>query len=214
MRRFDDLPIRVKLLGSFAIVLVFLVAVAVVALGRLGDVRERGEETYGRTVVPLNSIGAVRGLLGDIDSQIQRAITDQSGRNRGKYPRIVEDDRQQVDRLMQEYRATITNPAVRERIAGFDRQWPAYQDRFELVLERARVQEPEAAARAYFDGADSLYADLDTALADAGAIHVRQGAETRAAVAADYGAARTMILGLLGVAVLVAAGIALVLARR
>jgi hypothetical protein len=47
---------------------------------------------YADRVVPIRDLAQVRADLGDIDSQIQRAITDQSEANRAKYPATSEKD--------------------------------------------------------------------------------------------------------------------------
>ncbi|HWT94223.1 MAG TPA: methyl-accepting chemotaxis protein, partial [Solirubrobacteraceae bacterium] len=200
-----DLRLRTKLMGSCALVLVFMIAVSVLAIGRLGDVRDRGARTYAGTVVPLDRIGQVRGLLGDIDSQIQRAITDRWNAGRTDYAGIVAADAKGIDELLAAEQRDVATAAERASLARFEQQWPTYQRQYGKVLDAALAGDVRAATRAYFAGADDLYLATDTAMKDLSALNVREARTDGEAVEDAYAGALRETLALLAIAVLVCA---------
>ena len=67
---------------------------------------------YADRVVPIRDLAEVRAILGDIDSQIQRAITDTS--DDASYVETVASDVRAIDALVEAYEATSLVPAEKE----------------------------------------------------------------------------------------------------
>jgi hypothetical protein len=70
-----------KLLGMAGILLVLMLAIGAISIKSLAAVNTKGGSLYNDRVVPVRGLAQSRALLGDIDSQIQRAITDSTGSN-------------------------------------------------------------------------------------------------------------------------------------
>src|SRR5919199_645265 len=99
------LGIRAKLLAGFGSVLFLAVVVGGVSVLSLRTVNDLGGSMYDDRVVPIRDLAQVRADLGDIDSQIQRAITDQSDKNRASYPAAADKDAAHMDSLIAAYEA-------------------------------------------------------------------------------------------------------------
>src|ERR687885_1588235 len=99
------LGIRAKLLAGFGAVLTLTAIIGGVGVLNLRTVNELGGSMYDDRVVPIRDLAQVRADLGDIDSQIQRAITDQSDKNRASYPATSEKDAAHMDSLIAAYEA-------------------------------------------------------------------------------------------------------------
>ena len=70
---------------------------------------------YEQDVVSVRNLGEVRAQLGDVDSQIQRAITDQSEKNRATYPAAAEQDAATMEAVAarkQALRDVTADPAI------------------------------------------------------------------------------------------------------
>jgi hypothetical protein len=78
------LGIRAKLLAGFGAVLALAAIVGATGVFSLRNVNDLSGSMYADRVVPIRDMAQVRALLGDIDSMIQRAITDDDGQNKAR----------------------------------------------------------------------------------------------------------------------------------
>src|SRR5690242_11368011 len=101
-----SLGLRAKLFGAFGVVVALCAIVGGVGVLSVRSVHELGGGMYGDRLVPIHDLAQVRADLGDIDSQIQRAITDQSAKNRATYPVAADKDATDMDSLVKKYEAT------------------------------------------------------------------------------------------------------------
>src|SRR5262245_60683759 len=102
--------LRAKLLAMAGALLVLTALLGAVSIKNLAAVDAKGGAMYADRVVPIRDLAEVRALLGDIDSQIQRAITDRTGDD-SKYTATVAQDRKAIDALVEGYQATFLVPA-------------------------------------------------------------------------------------------------------
>jgi beta-phosphoglucomutase-like phosphatase (HAD superfamily) len=90
--------LQLKLLSLSALLIGLIAVSGGVSLMALGAVKDKGATMYSDRVVPLTQIGEVRGLLGDIDSQIQRAIT--SGKPTVEFSDITTADTEKISEIV------------------------------------------------------------------------------------------------------------------
>src|SRR5918995_1281741 len=140
------LSVRTKLLGMAGILLALMLLIGAISIKSLAAVNEKGGSMYVDRVVPIRDLAEVRALLGDIDSQIQRAITDSKGDD-GEYAEIVAKDLQAVDKLVETYEATFLVDAEKQGLLAFHDGWASYQKSAGALLDHAERGDDAAAIR-------------------------------------------------------------------
>jgi methyl-accepting chemotaxis protein len=203
--------IQGKLYALAGSLLAFLVLIGVLSISNLGAVNELGGSMYGDRVVPLSQIGQARGLIGDIDSQIQRYTNDPSAGD--KYREISDNDAVLFEKEIAAYEATFLIPAEKKALVTFHKNWDAYKPAYKAVLDAVEANDLVAARKAYFDAGGPLYTAVDTELAGLAEINKKQAEVLSGEIGAKYSAARTITLAALLVALAVGAGIAFLVAR-
>jgi methyl-accepting chemotaxis protein len=212
--RLPALSIRARIVAVAAVLLVFVAVVGAAGLRALHGVEGIAGSMYADRVVPLRDLGQARGLLGDIDSQIQRAITDRDPARSARYAGQVQADVDAVVPLIAAYARTELVPAEQAGLAEYRRLWPRYARSFRAVLAAAGDGRPRDATREYFASAAGLYAATDGTLARLAVVNDRVAREADRAIEAEYAASRRTTLVLVLVALIAGAGLALVVARR
>jgi methyl-accepting chemotaxis protein len=160
MKTLHGLSLGTKLYGMTGVLLALMVLLAGISLTSLGSVNETGGSMYSDRTVPIRDLAEVRALLGDIDSQIQRAITDSDGDDT-QYVDTVAKDVVAIDKLIKAYEATFLVQAEKDGLRRYHDSWNRYQKTFNAVLEHASPGDEAAATREYFARADSIYAEND-----------------------------------------------------
>jgi methyl-accepting chemotaxis protein len=160
-----SLGIRAKLLSGFGAVLVLTAIVGGVGILNLNNVNALASSMYADRVVPIRDLAQVRADLGDIDSQIQRAITDPSEKNRSGYVATAEQDAVEMNKLIADYQATFLVEEEKNGLAAYKSGWTEYQAAFRGVLKLAGAGDAQGAINLYFDKAAPLYAQVDGGLA-------------------------------------------------
>ncbi len=205
------IPIAVKLSAGFAVVLVLGGLVGAVGVSSLQQVDAKAEAMYADRVVPMRDLADVRGLLGDVDSQIQRAIT--SDEPTAGFQRIADADVRKMDELIRAYRATELVPAEVRGLRAYDAKMNAYRTAYREVLAAAATGDKAAATRAYYRGAVDTYAAVDAQAASLIAVNDRVAKAATADIRETYEEARTRVLGLLVGALLLGSAVAFFLTR-
>ncbi|MFA9272892.1 MAG: MCP four helix bundle domain-containing protein, partial [Baekduiaceae bacterium] len=126
------LSLAVKLGAGFAAVLALTAIIGAVGVRALGRVDVKAESMYADRVVPIRDLAESRALLGDIDSQIQRAIT--SDGPAAPFARTSDRDAAAMDQLIRGYRATYLVPPEVRGLRRFDAEWTAYRRAYGDVL--------------------------------------------------------------------------------
>ncbi len=206
------IPLAAKLYGGFAIVIALALAIGAIAVTSLSSVEQKGSSMYGDRVVPMRDLAEVRGLLGDIDSQIQRAITT-NGDVR-PFAKVSNDDWEKIAPLIRAYRATELLPAERVGLRRLDSQLARYERAYHNVLNGTAAGDDALATRRYFAVAGSLYNQTDATLAKLIAVNDREAQALNAAIGTTYRGARTRTLVLLAFAVVLATLIAYLITRQ
>jgi methyl-accepting chemotaxis protein len=163
--------------------------------------------------VPLRDVGTVRALLGDIDSQIQRAITDRRASEQESYAGIVEKDAAQMEELIEAYSKTKLVPAEVAALEDYRSDWPKYVETFRTMLEQTANGDRAAATALYYRSAAPLYAQVDAHLAEIGTINDREAKRLNAQIGEAYRSGRTLLIMLLVVSIAIGLGVALAISR-
>jgi methyl-accepting chemotaxis protein len=206
------LSIRTKLLAMASVMLALMLLIGAIAVSSLGTVNGKGASMYADRVVPIRDLAEVRALLGDIDSQIQRAITDR-GDDTG-YVTTVDEDVRELDALIAEYASTYLVAGEKTRLRAFREEWAQYRRSVSALLDRAVAGDDAGAVREYYARAMGGYAKADTDVA--ALIHVNDvvARDLNADIGDAYAGARRNVVLLVLVAVVAGLAIALLIAGR
>ncbi|MEZ5101954.1 MAG: methyl-accepting chemotaxis protein [Thermoleophilia bacterium] len=207
------LGLQGKILGLAGLLIVLVGVVGALSLTSLGAVDAKGESIYADRVVPLRDLGEVRSLLGDIDSQIQRAITDADAANHEGYASTSAADESKIDELIAAYEATFLVEDEKTGLVAYHESWDQYRQAYATVLERAGAGDPAGATEAYFAAAAPLYGQVDGALADLVAVNDREAEVATHQISSTYSSSRLLILVVLGIAIVAGIVFGFLLAR-
>jgi methyl-accepting chemotaxis protein len=200
-----------KIMAASALTLAFLLVVGLVSIGKLSSVNTIGGSMYRDRVVPIRDLGQVRASLGDIDSQIQRAMTDPA--NAAKYQATAGTDATTMDSLIRTYSATSLVAAEQQALAQYRTEWLSYKGDFRGVLTKAAAGDLTGAKAAYFSGAAPAYAGIDKTVAKLIDVNDGVASDSNKEIASTYSSARTLILVVLVLALIIGLSISFLLAR-
>lgn len=205
--------IAAKLLGGFGIVLLLALIVGAADIKSLAAVDALRTTLYDDQLVPIRDLARARADLADMDSQVQRSLSDPAGKGMATYRSAVDKDVADIDRLIGGLDAMAPSGDAKQGLAALHPDWKQYQDALRGVLQAAGSGDVPGATKLYVDQAAPLYANVSgelAALIDAG---------DRAAQAVDaqlddtYARGRALTIGLLALAAATAGAVALWLAR-
>ncbi len=206
------MSLRVKLFGGFGIVLALMALLGVVSIGKLSAVNAKGGSMYVDRVVPLRDLSESRAALGDIDSQIQRAITDTHGSDAGD-ARIADADAAKIDRLIATYETTTLVDAEKRGLRDHHRDWSTYKTAYKAVLTRSLHGSDTAATAAYYAAAAPVYAKVDGDLAALSSVNDQVAKQLNGAIGSTDSGARTLIILLVLFAIAVGGTLAFLIVR-
>jgi methyl-accepting chemotaxis protein len=206
------LTIRTKLLAMAGALLGLTLLIGVISIINLAAVNAKGGSMYADRVVPIRDLAEVRGILGDLDSQIQRAITDSTGDD-AAYVETVENDFRVIDRLVKGYEATFLVAAERQGLRAYHDSWPRYRRSIGVVLEHATRGDEAAAIREYHAQSVDLYARTDGDVEKLIQVNDAVAKRLDAEIAATYSRARRLTILLVALGLGAGLAIALVIAR-
>jgi methyl-accepting chemotaxis protein len=212
-RLFRRLTLRAKILGLSGMLLAFLVVVGVVGVRALGQVDRVAGSMYDDRVVPLRDLGEARALLGDIDSQVQRAIHDRDAGRLATYRTAAARDRTRFERLFAAYTRTKLVPAEERQVAAFRQRWPALLASVDAVFAAAADTRYEAASATYFGRTAALYATVDRELATLVRVNDAVAAAGDRQIGDTASSSRRTAIVLMVVALLVGLTVALLVTR-
>jgi methyl-accepting chemotaxis protein len=194
-----------------AVLLGLMVLIGTVSVAKLAAVDARGGSMYADRVVPVRDLAEARAQLGDIDSQIQRAITHGSDQ---AYADVADADAKRIDALIKGYEATLLVPAETAGLRRFHAAWTAYRTSFQAVLADTAAGDDDAAVREDIATAAGRYAELDGTLKRLVAVNDRVAKALNEEIRSTYEGARTLVIAVLGVALLAGVALARLLSRR
>jgi methyl-accepting chemotaxis protein len=209
---FRNLSLGTKLYGLAGVLLALLLLVGALSVKNLGAVNAKGGSMYADRVVPIRDLAQVKSLLGDIDSQMQRSITDPAGHD-AQYAKVVEDDVKAIDRLVQTYEGTLLVEAEERGLERWQESWGDYQESFRALLGHSLKGDESAAIAEYFARGDDLYLATDTVIGELIAVNDKVAHELNDDIAATYSSSRTITVVVLLLALVLGGALAFVVAR-
>ena len=194
------------------ILLALMLLIGAISIKSLAGVNEKGGSMYADRVVPIRDLAEVRALLGDVDSQIQRAITDTQGDD-AKYADAVAKDAKAIDELVAAYEATFLVPAEKDGLRSFKDGWASYGDSYGALLDHAQGGDDAAAVSEYYARSAKLYGQADASVAKLIQVNDEVAKGLDEDIASAYKGSRTLVIVLIAIALAIGAAIALTISR-
>jgi methyl-accepting chemotaxis protein len=207
------LSIRTKLLAMASVMLALMLLIGASSIRSLAAVDGKGGSMYADRVVPIRDLAEARALLGDIDSQIQRAITDTGGDDAG-YVAAAKADADKLDALMARYAKTFLVEREKAGLRRFQADWDGYQETVSTLLDAAVAGDDAGAVRVYYADAVSGYADVDAEVAELIGVNDAEAKALNAGIGATYAGSRRTVIVLVLVALVLGLSAALLIAGR
>ena len=208
------LNLRAKLMGGFAIVIVFLIAVAAVGLMRLNDAVSRTDTMYEENVLGVQDVLLANRYFIAFGRELRSAVIAQDDAARRKAADLAKTDLEEGSKAFAAY-----GEVVESRNAEEQKQFAALKERVEqTTATRAKAAELVAAGKvqegwALEQGHMELVLEQNTML-DEAAEHEANLAKTDRDTSDSAGSsARTLVLSLTIAAALLGLGIAFFLSR-
>jgi methyl-accepting chemotaxis protein len=212
MSWFRNLRVGLKLLVSFSVVCALTVVVGVVGMVRLAETNNRTENIYRNNLLAIGYVGDVKADVAFVRFQLlNMLIADAAGKTKAQAQ--IDQLDASIDKQWAAYRAS--GVAGREaQVKAFTDGLAAYRKvRDEQLIPLATAGNSTQFVKVRTASADAAITTITTALNDIGDIEsaaaVRSLADSRASAAN----ARTMIIGLIVVSLLLSAGIVLLVSR-
>jgi methyl-accepting chemotaxis protein len=213
MRWFTDLSVQVKTYTAVLVAILTAIGVGLFGLTRLSAAADANEYLYSQNLVPVADL-SLTGVMVDRSwmATLNMALSPTPAGKAADQEMITAADAE-VDTVFQRY--TSTDMAGREQaVAAFEKNWATLkQVRDELLLPlAARNDIAEFAAVRDSRARDPRQAAVD-ALEQLVGIELRVAASERAESAADYRTARTTVIIVLALGVMLAGSVAFVVVR-
>ena len=210
---FSRLAVGRQLTAAFAIVLVLTAVLGGVALFSLFQVDGRARELAHKWLVGVGHLAEMRTAVIEVrELEVKHSRTDDTSYHK-EYEEKIAEGTKTIASGLQAYKAIVAGDDDVKLLSAVDKSWAGYQKFSQQVIKLGRDKKRTEAAD-ISDGASSMALDETLgALAAITKFNFAGGHEAAAQVGATYALAKTMVMGLLGGALLLGATMAFLITR-
>jgi methyl-accepting chemotaxis protein len=212
-RRLRFTSVRAKLLGSSALLLVFMIAIGLLGLNSLGKVQQRATEAHENATAPLAAMVTAGTLINANRAAMLRHVLSDDAADMAAIEKTIDANATRTNTALAAVGATIVTPKGKQVFTKLQDDLDASRDGRAKVLElSAGGRKPEAIALNRATVAplyDAINADFDALLNSKLAV----AGERQDAISSTYRSSRLLTLILLVVAVLTGGLIAYLISR-
>ncbi|MEM6644672.1 MAG: methyl-accepting chemotaxis protein [Bacteroidota bacterium] len=214
MKFINNLNIRAKLIGSFALVAILAGGIGVVAVQELGQVSDNADVMYDKTVVPLATLNAIAQNSQRVRSNLRDMILASDAKTERYYGERVLALTAEIDELAALYEQGIFSQEMRDTFEAWSQARADYVPHRDRMIAFAYAEGQDEAAVAVLNGAGFEAAQAEIAALDAlRAMKQRHAEELKSANAAIADGFVTTLLIIFSVLVILALLIGALLAR-
>ena len=210
---FSRMAVGRQLTTAFAIVLLLTAVLGGVSLLSLSHVDERARQLDEKWLVGVGHLAEVRAALTEMrDMEVKHSRT-QDGSYHTEYEEKITAAGKSIGVNLQQYKALVAAGEDAKLLAAVDKAFASYRKFSEQVIKLGREKKQTDAAD-ISDGASGMAVDeTQGALAAITKFNFAGGHEAAAHTSATYAQAKTVVMGLLGVSLLLGATMALLITR-
>jgi methyl-accepting chemotaxis protein len=207
------LSVRMKLLGTAAILLLFMVAVGGLAIINLGSVKDKADLAYNQATVAIDHLGAADAALVDKARLVTYAVlVGQNSDSQAKITDQIAADDKVISESMATYESLDLTAEERATVAAYKDAAAKYQTAFDGLLSQARAGDV-AGAMAAIPAAATIRVEMMDKIASLQQMANDKAVALDTEVGATFGQSLTLILVFLAVAFVIGLVLALFLAR-
>ena len=197
LKTMNDLSIRAKILGAFALVLAVTIGLGVFAIARMGTVNAAAIDVRDNWLPSVVAVGRLAAAVQDYRLVVARHVISTSATEMAAIDHEVDDVGATVQKLRADYEPLVTPGEERGLIEAFDRQWPGFVDLSNQVRDASRKNETARTEALYNGQAHEAFALVIKSLNDDIALNIREGKRAADLGAATYASARIWIVAAL-----------------
>ncbi len=214
VRLFADLSISKKLYGLGGGLVALLVLTGVLAIANLSSAASQSRDMYQNATVPIERLDAVRGALGNVDSDLLRALSATTGT--AQIASAVQADSEAVQRALAAYHGSSLSGSEQQVYSRFESLWPQYTATGASVLKLAlqgTTDGHRAATSLYYAKAGAENNRLDQLAVQLITINDAQASAAARNVNSSSSSSRTTTIIVLVLSVLFGVGLAFAVSR-
>ena len=208
-----SLSIRQKLLGGFGLVLGLLIVTVILAVSALGKVNQKAETLGQQNLAAIESLGAIDSSLNATRAAQMGHVVADTKEDEAGLEKVLDDTHASIEEEWAQYEKTIVNAEDRRRFDAAKKEVTAYLEATDPFLAPSKAGDREAALE-ILNSQNQEYQHARDTLDSFVAFNIKITDGDVADAASTYSGARTQMLIVAFVSLLIAAGIAFLLARQ
>ena len=189
----DDMKLGKKLLGSFLIVVLILIAVAVLAYSNMNTIAGNGAKIYENGVVPVEELGSVSADFQQMRAEIYRYIYVPSARTDLKQTTIPAL-RKNIEDKIDAYRPYAVSAEEKKSISDFDNAWATWNKEYDATIEAADANDMNKVTAALTAGSPLITARTNAVAAYKSLITIDSGNAAKLHTDSNQAAANSTIM--------------------
>ena len=207
------MSIRWKLLGSAGLLVVLMVAVGLVGLKSLGDVRQLGHELDVNSAEPLALLGTARAAFNENRALLGNHILEQDAAAKAEIEQRIADNAKLIDEELTAVDATLETAEGKTVLADLQTAIEEYRQARPAVIELSLAGQSDEAYALYLA---EVSGHTDRVLEDFSDLFAAEVATARSKadqISSTYRSARTLSIALIVIAALLGLAVAFWIAR-
>jgi methyl-accepting chemotaxis protein len=142
MRLINNLKMRQKLIGSFVIVILIMIAVTIIGANGLATVAQYSETMYTDRLLPIEQLGQAQASMFTIRGDYYKIMAVQAEKD--KYFGEMKDNLESIDAVMNSYKATKLLESEKEGLVVYDKAYAEFKaalDEYKAKMDAGAVEE-------------------------------------------------------------------------
>jgi len=203
---FNNLSIRAKVIGAFAMVLAVTLGLGTFALARLSAVNDAAISVRDDSLPSLTLTSDLHTIANRFRISEAQHILSTTDTAMDQVESNLAAEQEEIRKLRTDYEPLVSPGTERDLVSKFDQQWKDYVDlHMNSLRPLSRKNENEKATELFTGKSRDLYLAVDKTLTDLVALNTQQGKEAGNTSAAIYASARLWLIFALAFAVLLGA---------
>ena len=207
----QNLSIRAKLIGSFSILTIVVLALGTVSLSGLSRGYEHLQTIERNWLPSVRTAGEINALTGRFNTSLLKHVMTVDSASLAVVENDVAQRAQKLDKVAASYEALVTSPEQRELYDAFRRDWRNFMSVCDQIITLSRQGEKARALAVYEAEAVPPRRRASLALEALVKLNNEGAAAAEAAAAEAYQLTKTEVLSAIAAAFLLSTGLALLI---
>ena len=213
MKWIDNLKTAIKLFGSFGVMVILMIAIAVMGYIGMNTINNGMTSLYFDRTVPIEQLGIVNMEESNLRIYLNGMIVFPE--NVATYEQRIAASVKNMNTQMDAYRATQLAPEEVTELAAFDKDWQPLQQEMTNITAKVKAGDSEGAKTLLGQGSQFLtvYTNVETALTNLASINSRIAGEINTQGDVTFASSRNLLIGVAIFGILLAVVFGFVITR-